>query len=166
MPTCDPMSSAAPASDRLRTTQHIDISRNLIKPVSRTRRRLVFRASAKSMTVIWGAPDRSRSRPVYVSGLTPLLTAGPSKEMLPKNLQTISGGAPKFPKRISGNPRRETLEYPTFFQDLGCLKFGCIRTMRGEGGGSLAAGGVSAQLASPLAPFLSGPIGLNWPRGP
>ena len=41
-----------------------------------------------------------------------------------------------------------------------------IRTMRGEGGGSLAAGGVSAQLASPLAPFLSGPIGLNWPRGP
>jgi hypothetical protein len=56
--------------------------------------------------------------------------------MLPKNLQTISGGAPKFPKRISGNPRRETLEYPTFFQDLGCLKFGCIRTMRAEGAGS------------------------------
>ena len=55
MPTCDPTSSAAPASDRLRTTQHIDMSPNLIKPGSRTRRRLVFRASAKSMTVILGA---------------------------------------------------------------------------------------------------------------
>jgi hypothetical protein len=54
MPTCDPTSSAAPASDRLRTTQHIDMSPNLIKPGSRTRRRLVFRASAKSMTVILG----------------------------------------------------------------------------------------------------------------
>jgi hypothetical protein len=31
------------------------MSPNLIKPVSRTRRRLVFRASAKSMTVILGA---------------------------------------------------------------------------------------------------------------
>src|SRR6202048_1365557 len=102
MPTCDPMSSAAPASDRLRTTQHIDISRNLIKPVSRTRRRLVFRASAKSMTVIWGAPDRSRSRPVYVSGLTPLLTAGPSKEMLPKKPTDNLRRGPEIPKENIG----------------------------------------------------------------
>src|SRR3979409_2048217 len=54
MPICDPMSSAAPASDILRTTQHIDMSPNLIKPGSRTLRRLVFRACAKSMTVILG----------------------------------------------------------------------------------------------------------------
>ena len=36
------MSSAAPASDRLRTTQHIDISPNLIKPARRRRRAHTF----------------------------------------------------------------------------------------------------------------------------
>jgi hypothetical protein len=53
IPSCDPMSSAATASDRLRTTQHIDISPNLIKPMSKKGRRWVFRASFKSMIFIW-----------------------------------------------------------------------------------------------------------------
>src|SRR5260370_40123741 len=100
MPTCDPMSSAAPASDRLRTTQHIDISPYLIKPVSRTRRRLVFRASAKSMTVIWGALIGPVRAPDYDSGLTPLLTAG--RHTSPCDLLRISR-----PLRLGASGRRE-----------------------------------------------------------
>src|SRR2546423_15622756 len=53
MPTCDPMSSAAPPSDTLRRTQLIEISPNLIKPMSRAGRRWVFRAYCKSMIFIW-----------------------------------------------------------------------------------------------------------------
>jgi hypothetical protein len=51
MPVCDPMSSPAPRSERLRTTQQADVSPNLIKAVSRMGRRVALRAS-KLITVI------------------------------------------------------------------------------------------------------------------
>ena len=61
MPTCDPMSSAAPPSDTLRRTHPIEMSPNMIKPLSRAGRRWVFRASCKSMIFIW-APGWVRER--------------------------------------------------------------------------------------------------------